>query len=174
MNPAILAALNELRTARQTDAQADGQHSGPKGMSLGARPPLPPMQGEGHDQTPDQQANTRYISTLTKPVHKPPSGKRTVLPRTASGPRVPTGQPVHRNLPSAREETLQAQARNQLQNVNAAQNTPAGTIPGPVAGQNSVGVEALNAFAARQKAAQLVPETNLPGSAAADTPKSGG
>jgi hypothetical protein len=170
MNP-VMAALNELRAVRQTGAPTDGQHSGPKGLSLGARPPLPPMQGEGHGQTPEQQVNTRYISTLTKPVHKPVSGKRTVLPRAASGPRVPAGQPVHRNLPSAQQETLQAQARNQIQNINAVQNTPAGAGPGPASGQNSVGVEALNALAARQKAAQIAPGASLPG---ADTSRSGG
>ncbi|MDR2696689.1 MAG: rod-binding protein [Deltaproteobacteria bacterium] len=173
VNPAILAALNELRAVRQTDVPAGGHHAGPKSVSLGARPPLPPMQGEGYSQTPDQQGRN-HISTLTRPVHKPVSGKRTVLPRAASGPRVPAGQPVHRNLPAAQQETLQAQARNQIQNVHTAQNTPAGAIPGPAAGNNSIGAEALNAFAARQKAAQLAPDASLPGAAAAGTPGTGG
>ena len=168
MNPAILAALNELRAARPADAQTGGQHAGPKGMSLGARPPLPSMQGEGPGQTPDQQGKNA-ISTLGRPVHKPASGKRTVLPRAASGPRVPAGQPVHRNLPSAQQETLQAQARNQLENGNAPQNTQTGALPGPAAGHNSIGVEALNAFAARQKAVQTAP-----GAGIAELPRTGG
>jgi Rod binding domain-containing protein len=173
-NPAIMAVLNELRAAHQASSSPpDGrQASGPKGLNLGAQPPLPPMQGEGQ-QAPVHQGKT-YVSTLTRPVHKPTIGKRTVLPRAASGPRVPASQPVHRNLPFAEQETLQAQARGQLQNAPAIQPASAGSVPGPAAGQNSVGVEALNAFAAQQKAAQLAPGAAAPGTAAANTSKIGG
>jgi len=103
-DPAILAVLNELRAARQTGAQAGGQQtSAPNGLSLGARPPLPPMQDDGHMLTPAQQIHTSYPSTLSKPVQRPASGKNTVLPSATPAPRVPADQPVHRNLPFAQE-----------------------------------------------------------------------
>ena len=122
-SPAILAVLNELRAAHQAGAATDGrQVPGPVNLSLGARPPLPPLQG---DENSRSQSEKSYVSTLSKPVHRPASGTRTVLPRAASGPRVPSGQPVNRNLPYARQETLQARAQDQLQGAGAAQGTPA-------------------------------------------------
>jgi len=102
-DPAIIAVLNELRAAHQAASSANGQQT-PRDPSLGARPPLPPLQDGGHSQEPGQQAKAAYISTLTKPVHKPVSGKRTVLPRAMSGPRVPMDQPVNRNLSFAEPE----------------------------------------------------------------------
>ena len=80
------------------------------------------------------QPGHSYVSTLTKPVHRPASGKRTVLPRTASGPRVPSGQPVNRNLPYARQETLQALTQDQLQGTGAAQGAPVAAADKPSAG----------------------------------------
>ena len=129
-NPAILAVLNALRSAhaRPANAPTNGQQ-GP-GLSLGARPPLPPMQGDGHEPSPEHQGNTAYVSALTKPVHKPASGKRTLLPRAASGSRVPAGQPVHRNLPSSGQASLQAQTQNPMP-ANPAQPAPAASISGP-------------------------------------------
>ena len=88
-DPAIIAVLNELRSAHQ--AGAAGQQA--SGLSLGARPPLAPMQGDRHNQTPEPDLQANYVSTLAKPVRKPVSGKHAVLPR------VPAGQPVNRNLP---------------------------------------------------------------------------
>jgi Rod binding domain-containing protein len=130
-NPAILAVLNELRAAHQAGA-ADGRQSpGPGNLSLGARPPLPPMQDDKNSRI---QQGKSYVSTLAKPVHRPTSGKRTVLPRAASGPRVPSGQPVNRNLPYARQETLQARAQDQLQGMGAVQGTPAAATDKPSAG----------------------------------------
>ena len=117
-SPAILAVLNELRAAHHAGAPTDGrQTTGPRNLSLGARPPMPPMRDGENSQT--RQGQNSYISTLAKPVHKPVSGKRTVLPRAASGPRVPAGQPVHRNLPYAQQESAPPQARNQLTNTDA-------------------------------------------------------
>jgi len=173
-NPAITAILNELRT-RQTGVPTDGQQAaGLVGAGLGARPPLPTMQDNG--QSPLAHQEKTLSSTLTRPVHKPVSGKRTVLPRAASGPRVPAGQPVNRNLPFMQQAAQQAQAQNQLQNANAAQPAPAIGIPGPASiGQNSPGVEALNAFAARQKTAPLAPGgAGVPGVPAPGKPNTGG
>ncbi|MCL2124116.1 MAG: hypothetical protein FWH34_08480, partial [Desulfovibrionaceae bacterium] len=104
------------------------------------------------------------------PVHKPVSGKRTVLPRAMSGPRVPAGQPVNRNLPVSGQETQQAQAHTQLQNAQAAQNVPTGIVPASAGS----GQEALNASAARQKDAQLAPGVPAPGMDLADKTKAGG
>ena len=166
-DPAIMGVLRELRAAHQADSSMNGQHSGHKGLSLGAHPPLPPAQEEVRAQAAEaQQGKATYITTLTKPVHKPAAGKRTVLPRAMSGSRVPTGQPVNRNLPFARQETQQAQAPP---------SDPAGAVPAPASsGQSSAGVEALNAFAARQKAAQLTPGAVTPDVTTADRPQAGG
>jgi hypothetical protein len=139
-----MAVLNELRT-RQMGVPTNGQQ----------------------EKTP--------ISTLTRPVHKPVSGKRTVLPRAASGHRAPAGQPVNRNLPFMQQATQQAQTQNQLQSTNSPPPATVTSIPGPASiGQNSPGVEALNAFAAQQKTAPLVPGAAVPGVAATDKPKTGG
>jgi Rod binding domain-containing protein len=176
-NPAIMAVLNELRNTRPAGAATDGQQAAEaRGQNLGARPPLPAM--EGNSQPSEHQGNA-YISTLARPVHKPISGKRSVMPRAASGRRVPSGQPVNRNLPftqqASQQTQVQTQAQSQIQNAFAAQPATAASIPGPAAsGNNSPGVEALNAFAAQQKASQLVPGAGLPGVAATDTPKTGG
>jgi Rod binding domain-containing protein len=124
-SPAILAVLNELRAAHQAGAADGRQAAGPGGLGLGARPPLPPMQGNENSLIPQGK---NLISTLAKPVHKPASGKRTVLPREASGPRVPTGQPVNRNLPYARQESLQAQASGQPQGTGAMPGAPAAAM----------------------------------------------
>ena len=145
-DPAIIAVLSELRTAHQAASPAVGQ-----------------------------QAPISRIGTLGKPVHKPASGKHTVLPRAMTGPRVPTDQPVHRNLPFAGQETQQAQAHSQIQNAGVAQPSPAGALPGPAnSGHNSIGAEALNAFIAQQKNAQLAPGAFVPGAAATDKHKTGG
>jgi hypothetical protein len=128
-DPAILAVLQQLRSDHRTHAPLGGQQaSAPNGLGLGARPPLPPMQGDGHNQAPAQQGNPNYITTLTRPVHKPASGKRSVLPRAASGPRVPAGQPVHRNLPSSDQH---AQAPNLSVQANPAQPASPTSGPGP-------------------------------------------
>jgi Rod binding domain-containing protein len=118
-DPAIVAVLNALRAAHHATPPshpADGQQA--RGLSLGARPPLPPMQGD--EARLGEQATANYISTLSKPVHKPVSGKRTVMPRAASGPRAPADQPVHRNLPFAGQEMQQAQAQGRLENSSPA------------------------------------------------------
>ncbi|MCL1985568.1 MAG: hypothetical protein FWG59_03890, partial [Betaproteobacteria bacterium] len=175
-DPAIMAVLNELRAAHQAGSSMNGQQASEHGsLSLGARPPLPPMQGEGHKLMPEQQGKTTYISTLTQPVQKPISGRHTVLPRAMSGPRVPGDQPVNRNLPFAKQETQQAQAQNRLQNANAIRIAPSGGSPESAsAGRDSVGVESLNTFAAQQGAAQLAPGADVPGVAAVYQPKAGG
>jgi len=166
-DPAIMTVLNELRAAHQAGSPANG-HNGPKGLSLGARPPLPPMQGDGHSQTPEQHTKTTYVSSLTNPVHKPVSGRGAVLPRAMSGPRMLTGQPVNRNLPFAPQEMQQAHVPNQPQNT-AAQSDPSGAIPA-AAGS---GQEHLNVVAARQKAAQFAPDINATGQDIADKAKAG-
>ena len=175
-DPAIMAVLKELRAAHQAGSLTDGQlASGHGGLSMGARPPLPPMQGDGHKLMSEQQRKTMYISTLTNPVHKPVSGKRSVLPRAMSGPRMPIGQPVNRNLPFAGQETQQAQTQSQIRNPSAPWTAPAGEVSEPAgAGQNSVGVESLNSFAIRQKSAQLAPDAIAPGVTAVYQSKAGG
>jgi Rod binding domain-containing protein len=115
-DPAIVAVLNALRAAHHATPPADGPQA--RGLSLGARPPLPPMQGD--EARRGEPATANYISTLGKPVHKPVSGKRTVMPRAASGPRAPADQPVHRNLPYSGQEMQQAQAQGRLQNLSPA------------------------------------------------------
>jgi len=132
-HPAIMAVLNELRSAhaRQSNAATHGQQA--SGLGLGARPPLPSMQGNGHSQALGSPGNS-YVSTLTKPVHKPAAGKRTVLPRSESGPRVPADQPVQRNLPSADQESLQAQTQTHIVQGSPAQPAPAASIPRPALG----------------------------------------
>ena len=90
-DPAIIAVLNELRNAHRTAAPTGGQQT--SALSLGARPPLAPMQGDRHHQNPEQDTQANFVSTLSKPVRKPVAGKNTVLPR------VPADQPAHRNLP---------------------------------------------------------------------------
>jgi hypothetical protein len=88
---------------------------------------------------------------------------------------MPTGQPVQRNLPFTQQAAQEAQAREQLQSTRTAQPAQTGAIPAPAsAGQNSPGVEALNSFAAKQKAAQFAPGASLPGTAPADILKAGG
>jgi len=128
------------------------------------------MQGAGHNQAPEQQTKTAYVSSLTKPVHKPVSGRGAVLPRAMSGPRRPTGQPVNRNLPFAKQEMLQAQTPNPLQNTPTAQNAPADA--GPVSAGS--GQESLNVLATRQNAAQLTPGARVPGLNLTDKAKAGG
>jgi Rod binding domain-containing protein len=123
-DPAIVAVLKQLRAAHQA-VPSTSLPAGSQGLIPGAHPPLTPA----HSQAPDQQVRTTFVSTLTKPVHKPVSGKRTVLPRAVSGGRQPTDQPVHRNLPYAMQQTQQAQAEAQL--ARASQPAPAGAVPGP-------------------------------------------
>jgi predicted nucleic acid-binding Zn ribbon protein len=119
-DPAIVAVLNALRAAHHAPPPpADGQQAS-RGLNLGARPPLPPMQGDEHRRAAEQSATANYISTLSRPVQKPVSGKRTVMPRAASGPRVPVDQPVHRNLPFTGQEMQQTQAQDRLQSLSPA------------------------------------------------------
>jgi hypothetical protein len=175
-NPAIMAMFNELRSSRHAGAGPAGrQGAEPRRQSLGARPPLPPMQDEDAGRPPEK-VDTSYISTLAKPVQKPVSGKRTVLPRASTGRRMPTGQPANRNLPFSQQAIQHAQAQNPLQDAPPAQAAAGTSIPGPASiGQNSPGVDALNAFAAQHKAAPpLAPATSLPGMTAADKAKNGG
>lgn len=179
-DPAIVAALLSLRGGIRTDGVPRGE------IKSGAQPPLPPLQTQmppampGDMPTPGAQAQSadarglNFVSTLGRPVRRPASGKRTIMPRASDGPRLPAGRPVNRNLPFNAQETQRAQVRANLegtppfpQAAGAVQGAPlphagAGSLPGPAGGQNSAGVEALNAFAAQQKAAYAPGAPNAP------------
>ncbi len=175
-DPAVMAALDSARALAQNEAsarEAFTRRGAPAAMpgyegivKGGAQPPLPPMENPQPAMQP-AEPKQNLVSTLSRPVSKPVSGKRTVMPRGGAGPRMPAGQPVNRNMPFAAQETQRAQAEAQLK--GGVQPSIGTSLPGPAAaGQSSVGVEALNGMAAQQKA-QYAPEA-----AGAVFPKVGG
>jgi Rod binding domain-containing protein len=126
-NPAIAAALEALRSGARAapppaaSLSAPEQNAGPQGVNL--------------------------ISTLSRPVTKPPSGKRTVLPRSG-GPRVPAGRPVHRNLPFAEPQTRQAPLTDGLSRANggaAGADTPRSAAAGYALNADAPGFTGIRA-----------------------------
>ena len=168
---------------QQTGAATAAVHDRPaQGSAMGAQPPLAAMQQpekaamlvspaeqaasrlamqnaiQGLDQGQNTKVASHFTDALKSPVRRPSSGKRSVLPRADTGQRVPAGQPVNRNMPFARQQSRQAEAQAMLQGTQLAQT--ANNLPGPASAvQGSIGVEALQSFAAQQGAAQYVPET---------------
>ena len=157
-----------------------GQHA--NASARGAQPPLPAlnsseseallispaeqaanrlaMQNARHDlnQVQGLQDNNGLVDSLKKPVRRPVSGKRTVLPRADNGPRIPAGQPVNRNMPLGRQQSREAETQALLQGTQLSATGAGPSLPGPSdTGQSSLGVEALQSFAAQQRAAQYAP-----------------